>query len=119
MSGKRRALIDPSVVEAYIRGGVTPRYMQRLMDIEAAVVEHRRRLGFLYEDLHGACANDPQAFEERWRALARRWSFDRVNELIAQHNEYYPDRAQPADRPAHRRVPDGERALLSSRATGL
>ncbi len=90
VSGKRRALIDPSVVEAYIRGGVTPRYMQRLMDIEAAVVAHRRRLGFLYDDLRGACANDPRAFEERWRALARRWSFDRVNELIAQHNEYYP-----------------------------
>ena len=98
VSGSRRALVDPSVVEAYIRGGVTPRYMQRLMDIEAAVAEHRRRLGFLYEDLRGACEDDPRAFEERWRALACRWSFDRVNELIAQHNEYYPiERNLPID----------------------
>jgi len=98
VSGKRRALIDPSVVEAYIRGGVTPRYMQRLMDIEAAVTEHRRRLGFLYEDLRSACAGQSEAFEERWHALARRWSFDRVNELIAQHNEYYPiERNLPID----------------------
>ena len=45
-----------------------------------------------------ACAGDPRAFEERWRAVARRWNFDRVNELIAQHNEYYPiERRLPID----------------------
>lgn len=90
--------MDPAAVEAYIRGGVTPRFMQRLMDIEAAANEHRRRLSFLYEDLRQGCAHDPQEFERRWRALARRWSFDRVNELIAQHNEYYPiERNLPID----------------------
>jgi len=98
VSGSRRPLVDPSVVEAYIRGGITPRFMQRLMDIEAATTEHRRRLGFLYEDLRRTCAGDTQAFEQRWRALAGRWSFDRVNELIAQHNEYYPiERNLPID----------------------
>ena len=98
VSRNRRALVDPTVVEAYIRGGVTPRFMQRLMDIEAAVTEHRRRLGFLYEDMRHACAADDRAFGQRWRALAHRWSFDRVNELIAHHNEYYPiERNLPID----------------------
>jgi hypothetical protein len=98
VSGNRRALVDPTAVEAYIRGGVTPRFMQRLMDIEAAVTEHRGRLGFLYEDMRHACAADEQAFGQRWRALAQRWRFDRVNELIAHHNEYYPiERNLPID----------------------
>jgi len=90
--------VDPAAVEAYIRGGVTPRFMQRLMDIEAAVREHRRRLGFLYEDLRASCAHDSEEFEQRWRAVAHRWRFDEVNELIAQHNEYYPiERNLPID----------------------
>ena len=90
--------MDPAAVEAYIRGGVTPRFMQRLMDIEAAVREHRRRLGFLYEDLRASCAHDAEEFEKRWRAVAHRWSFDEVNELIAQHNAYYPiERNLPID----------------------
>ena len=98
MSRNRRVLVDPAAVEAYIRGGVTPRFMQRLMDIDAATREHQRRLGFLYEDLGASCAQDAQAFERRWRALAQRWSFDDVNELIAQHNEYYPiERNLPID----------------------
>jgi hypothetical protein len=90
VSQSRRALVDPTAVEAYIRGGVTPRFMQRLLDIETAVKQHRRRLGFLYEDMRQSCEGDPAAFEMHWRALAHRWSFDHVNELIAQHNEYYP-----------------------------
>ncbi len=42
--------------------------------------------------------DDPAAFGERWRRLAHSWSFDRVNELIHQHNEYYPiERDLPVD----------------------
>ena len=130
VSRNRRALVDPSVVEAYIRGGVTPRFMQRLMDIEGAITEHRRRLGFLYEDMRSACAGDHDAFEGRWRALAARWSFDRVNELIEQHNEYYPiERSLPIDLRtgeyltisgrSHRREPlDGEWILEQFPPTG-
>lgn len=87
---KRRALADPSLVEQYIRGGVMPRFMQRLREIDDELRVHRSRLEFAYTEMRQGDGDDPAAFEERWRALARSWRFDRVNELIAQHNAYYP-----------------------------
>ena len=33
---------------------------------------------------------DPRAFARRWRATAKRWSFDEVNGLIERHNRFYP-----------------------------
>ena len=33
---------------------------------------------------------DPEAFAEQWRARASEWNFGAVNELIRQHNEWYP-----------------------------
>jgi len=87
---RRRALADPSLVEQYIRGGVMPRFMQRLREIDAELATHRSRLEFAYIEMRAGEGDDPAAFEQRWRQLARSWRFDRVNELIHQHNDYYP-----------------------------
>ncbi len=87
---KRRVLADPSLVEQYIRGGVMPRFMQRLREIDDELRIHRARLEFAYSEMRQGDGDDPAAFSERWLSLARSWRFDRVNELIAQHNEYYP-----------------------------
>lgn len=87
---KRRDIADPRVVERYIRGGVMPRFMQRLRDIDAGLARHQRLLGRLYAEVHRTHGDDADAFARRWRSLAERWRFDDVNELIAQHNEYYP-----------------------------
>jgi len=87
---RRRALADPGVVEKYIRGEVMPRYMTRLREIENELARHRTRLADAYEQVWEACEHDPQAFERRWRVTAHSWHFDRVNELIHAHNEYYP-----------------------------
>ncbi len=86
----RRSLAEPNLVEKYIRGQVLPRFMQRLRDIETEMTRHRTRLAAAYEDLWETCGHDPQAFEQRWRATAHSWNFDRVNELVHAHNEYYP-----------------------------
>ena len=86
----RRSLADPSLVEKYIRGEVMPRFMQRLREIENELARHRSRLAEAYEELWETCSHDAQAFEQRWRATAHSWHFDRVNELIHAHNEYYP-----------------------------
>ena len=95
---KRRTLADPAVVEQYIRGGVMPRFMQRLREIDDELTIHRSRLGFAYSEMRRGDGDDPAAFGERWRRLAHSWSFDRVNELIHQHNEYYPiERDLPVD----------------------
>ena len=98
MSGRGRTLTNPGVVEAYIRSGVIPRFMRRLRDIDDQLAEHRRRLERAYAELQDACAGDSELFEERWHALAAAWRFDGVNELIGQHNEYYPiERDLPVD----------------------
>ena len=62
-------------------GGPLP-YMARLREIDALTIEHEQRLAAAYETL-GA---DPDA----WQALARRWDFGEVNELIERHNRWYP-----------------------------
>ena len=87
---KRRALADPRVVEQYIRGGVMPRFMLRLREIDDELRIHRSRLEFAYSEMRQGDGDDPAAFAERWLSLAGSWRFDRVNELIEQHNEYYP-----------------------------
>ncbi len=88
--GRRHTVVNPDAVEKYIRGAVMPRFMQRLRDIDAELRQHAFRLGRHYAQLKEECAGDPESFERRWRELAQRWSFDQVNALIDQHNEYYP-----------------------------
>jgi hypothetical protein len=77
-------------VEAYLRGGGMPRWMERIADIDAQIVRERQRLARAHRALRAECAGDPAAFAERWTAVAERWSFGELNELIAQHNEWYP-----------------------------
>jgi hypothetical protein len=66
-------------------GGPLP-YMQRLRAIDEAIEEHLQRL----ERAHAEHAGDPAA----WRALARRWDFGEVNDLIERHNRFYPIEAR-------------------------
>ena len=62
-------------------GGPLP-YMARLREIDALTIEHEQQLADAYETLGG----DPAG----WEALARRWDFGEVNELIERHNRWYP-----------------------------
>jgi hypothetical protein len=92
----RRALRTRRSVEAYLKAGIIPRYMERLRDIESQTQEQRRRLAAAYAALQEACRGDDELFERRWRARARSWSFERLNELIREHNEWYPVEADLA-----------------------
>ncbi len=123
MSRRRRELADPRSLEAYIRSGLLPRFSQRLRTIEDDLVVHRDRLAQAYAEMQIACAGDAPRFEERWRDVAYGWDFATVNELIHQHNEYYPiernlpvnprtgDYVTPAGRP-YWRVPAGPEWVL-------
>lgn len=98
MSRSRREIADPRSLEAYIRSRVMPRFMERLREIEDELAIHGVRLARAYGRLERSCGGDAGRFEQRWRAIARKWSFDRVNDLIRQHNEYYPiERSLPVD----------------------
>jgi hypothetical protein len=95
----RRQRQTRRTVEQYLRGGVMPRYMERLRDIDRGIAEQERLLRHSYEELREEYAGDRRGFTRAWRARAREWTFpDSLNELIAQHNEWYPiERQLPVD----------------------
>ena len=94
----RRARQTARSVEAYLKSGVKPRWMERVSEIDEGIANERLRLARAYRALQEECGGDIDAFERRWRALARTWRFDELNELIAQHNEWYPvERQLPMD----------------------
>jgi hypothetical protein len=113
----RRARQTKRTLEAYLKGGVLPRYMERLREIETAIGDQRRRLERAYAAIQEESAGDADEFARRWRAHARAQSprFEDLNELIRQHNEWYPiernlpldprtrDYIKPAGRPYRRR----------------
>jgi hypothetical protein len=85
-------------VDAYLRAGAAPRWMQRINEIERGVKRHRVRLERAYEALREECGHDPDAFARRWTDLAGSWRFDELNELVRQHNDWYPiERDLPID----------------------
>jgi hypothetical protein len=86
----RRARQTKRSVESYLKGGVMPRYMERLREIETSIRSQRRELERAYRRLREEVGHDPDEFERRWRARVATWPFERLNELIRQHNEWYP-----------------------------
>ena len=77
-------------VEAYLRAGGLPRYMERLREIETETKRHRAHLERSYRELREEHGEHSPEFARRWRARARSWRFDKVNDLIREHNEWYP-----------------------------
>jgi hypothetical protein len=85
-------------VENYLRGAVMPRWMERLRDIEAGIRRHRTALARDHAWLREQHAGDPEGFARAWRELVERRSFADVNDLIRDHNEWYPvERQLPMD----------------------
>jgi phosphoserine phosphatase len=93
-----RARMSQRTVEAYLKAGVRPRWMERIAEIDNAIKHQKQRLGRSYRALREECAGDRALFAERWTAFAQRCRFDELNELIEQHNEWYPiERDLPMD----------------------
>jgi hypothetical protein len=91
-----RARQSQRSLEAYLRAGIRPRWMERLMEIESGMARERRRLAAAHAALREECAGDE--FARRWRAVAATWRFEAINELIRTHNEWYPvERDLPMD----------------------
>ena len=86
----RRLIRGPDAVEAYLRADSLPRYMQRLREIENEFQAQRRRLEAAYRALEEVWGHDAAAFSRHWRVRARTWRFERLNQLIREHNEWYP-----------------------------
>jgi hypothetical protein len=94
-SGKGRPMSSRATqtqrsIEAYLKAGVRPRWMERVGDIDAGIARERRHLERAYRALRSEYAGEPQLFAARWRECARGWDFDELNALIEQHNAWYP-----------------------------
>jgi hypothetical protein len=85
-------------LENYLKAGIRPRWMERLIEIERGTARERRLLSEAYEALRAGCGDDPARFARRWRTIAEAWAFEELNELIRTHNEWYPvERDLPMD----------------------
>jgi hypothetical protein len=71
-------------------GGPLP-YMQRLLQIEELTRRHLERLEAAHTEHRGD-----------WRAVAERWDFGDVNDLIERHNRWFPVEARLAMDPRSR-----------------
>ena len=86
-----RARTTQRSVEAYLKTGVRPRWMERVVEIDQGIAAERRRLERAYRAVRLECGADPACFARRWLERVRGWRFDEeLNRLIEQHNEWYP-----------------------------
>src|SRR3954447_24378772 len=85
-----RARMSQRTVEAYLKAGVRPRWMERIAEIDHSIAAQKRRLARSHRALRDECGDDRGLFAERGRADAERCGFDELNELIAQHNDWSP-----------------------------
>jgi hypothetical protein len=93
-----RARLAQRSVEAYLKAGVKPRWMERITEIDNAISHQRKRLARSHRALREECAGDPELFARRWTEFAQRCRFDELNTLIGQHNDWYPiERDLPID----------------------
>jgi hypothetical protein len=108
----QRAQQSQRSLEAYLKAGNRPRWMARLSEIEQGIARAEREIGAAYRELRDRLAADPERFARRWRELAPAQArrFEELNELIAQHNEWYPiERQLPMNPRTGAYVPVGGR----------
>ena len=86
----RRSLRNASSVEQYLQAGVVPRFIERARQIEEGTHRHRTRLHRAYEWARERHGGNRDEFAAYWRDLAETWRFDDINELIDEHNQWYP-----------------------------
>jgi hypothetical protein len=85
-------------LEAYFKAGSIPRWMERVSEVDQGIARERRRFAERYRALKGEYGHDHEAFARRWEAIAAAARFDDLNELIRQHNDWYPiERDLPMD----------------------
>lgn len=78
-------------VEAYLKAGGRPRWMERVMEVDRGIAREQRRIEEAYRALQEEAGDDPAHFSRRWRAFVDAYAFDdRLNDLIRQHNDWYP-----------------------------
>ena len=95
---RRSSLQRARSVESYLRGEALPRYIRRAAEIERATRAHLQELKRAHRRLREECASDAARFARLWEARVHTWDFTDINELVREHNEWYPvERDLPMD----------------------
>ncbi len=96
---RRSDLQRKRTLEGYFAASAPPRWMERLSQIANGTKRAERHLAEAHARVRAESAGDPEAFARRWRATVAAWRFDEeLNELIRQHNEWFPiERRLPVD----------------------
>src|SRR3712207_6078372 len=93
-----RARLAQRSVESYLKAGVKPRWMERIAEIDHSIAYQKRRFARAQRTIREECDGDAELFAQRWTDFAQRARFDELNELIQQHNDWYPiERDLPMD----------------------
>src|SRR4051812_8792069 len=96
----RRAATTQRTVEAYLKAGVRPRWMERVAEIDQGIATERRRLERSYRALRSEYGGDRAALPRRRRELARaRPVPPPPHAPIEQHNEGDPGERRPPVNP--------------------
>jgi hypothetical protein len=77
-------------LENYLKAGGIPRWMERVMEVDARIAQERQRLTTTYQAIQDECDGDRALFARRWTEFAQATRYEELNELIRQHNEWYP-----------------------------
>jgi hypothetical protein len=94
----RRSTQYQRSIENYLKAGNRPRWMERLVEIDQGMARERTRLELAYRRVEEDAGGDAEAFARRWRAIAEAWDWAGLDELVRQHNEWYPiERQLPID----------------------
>ena len=108
-----RARMSRRTLENYLRAGMRPRWMERLIEIERGTTrEQRERLGEAYAALREECGPDRAALRP---PLARDRGGVALRGAQRAHphpQRVVPGRARPADGPAHARLRARQRPLV-------
>ncbi len=77
-------------LEAYFKAGSIPRWMERVTEVDQGIARERLRYAERYQALKEEYGHDREEFARRWEAIAHAARFDALNDLIRQHNDWYP-----------------------------
>src|SRR3954447_23698899 len=77
-----RARMSQRSVEAYLKAGVRPRWMERIAEIDNAITHQKQRLGRSYRVLRENGGGARELSAARWTPSPRRCRFDELNTLI-------------------------------------
>jgi hypothetical protein len=77
-------------LENYLKAGSVPRWMERVGEIDRRTAAETQRLAAAYRELAEECGHDRARFAECWLAHVEARRYDDLNDLIRQHNDWYP-----------------------------